>query len=131
MIDRSVVLNKLAAAVSPSRMDHCLGVETMALQLADRFAVRQDLVTPAALLHDLCRECSPDSLLKLAAKFDIVIDEIQALEPLLLHGLVASRIAEAELGIADPSILEAIAFHITGGPGLSPLALLIFIADFI
>lgn len=131
MIDRSAILTKLAATVSPTRMNHCLGVEEIALQLADRFEVAIDFVTPAALLHDLCREYRPDLLLKLAGKFDIVIDDVQAAEPLLLHGLVASQIARRELGIVDPDILEAIAYHITGGPGLAPLAHLIFIADFI
>lgn len=99
--------------------------------MASRFGVDPQEASSAALLHDLCREYSPDLLLKLAAKFDIVIDSVQAAEPLLLHGLVASRLAEDELNVKNPDVLEAIAFHITGGPDISSLARLIFIADFI
>ena len=130
-MQRDQILKVLSQNVSAPRLAHCIRVEDTAWQLADRFQVFQELVTPAALLHDLCREYSIDSLLQLAGNFGIVIDEIERHEPLLLHGIVAARIVQTELGIAHPDVLEAISFHITGAPGISPLARLIFVADFI
>lgn len=130
-MERNEILNVLRSRVSSARFEHCLGVEAIALQLASRFGVAAQKVSPAALLHDLCREYAPDFLLKLAGKFDIVIDNIELAEPVLLHGPVASALVRDELQIGDPEILEAIAFHITGGPGLNPLAQLVFVADLI
>ena len=128
---RTEILNFLSNHVSKPRLEHCLRVEETALTFAPRFNVNPDLVVPAALLHDLCREYKPDLLLKLAINFGIVIDDIEYEEPLLLHGFVAASLAREELKILEPTVLEAISFHITGAAGVSSLAKLIFIADFI
>jgi predicted HD superfamily hydrolase involved in NAD metabolism len=106
-------------------------VESVALELADRFQTPSEIVSPAALLHDLCREYSREKLLKLAADFGIVVNDIERAEPLLLHGSIAAAIAEKNLGINNSLVLEAVRFHITGAPNMAPLAKLIFIADFI
>jgi predicted HD superfamily hydrolase involved in NAD metabolism len=130
-MDRAEIIQYLSSNVSLPRLEHCIRVEETALELAPRFNVAPALVTPAALLHDLCREYKPDSLLKLAINFGIVIDDIERSEPLLLHGFVAAAMVEERFRETEPSVLEAISFHITGAPGVSSLARLIFIADFI
>jgi predicted HD superfamily hydrolase involved in NAD metabolism len=129
--DRNKLVEYLKRHVSSARLLHCLGVEEVALKLASKFNVSVEMVRPAALLHDLCREYNPELLLKLAANFGIVIDDIEKAEPLLLHGSVAAAIVRNDLRIDCPEIMEAISFHITGAPGLSDLAKLIFTADFI
>lgn len=129
--DRSSILEYLSRHVSKARLTHCLGVEEIALKLASRFDVLPEMVSPAALLHDLCREYNPELLLKLAANFGIVIDDIEKEEPLLLHGAVAAAQVREDLGIIQPEILEAIQYHITGAANITALTQLIFIADFI
>ncbi len=129
--NRNDIISYLREHVSETRFQHCLGVEEIGLQLAPRFNLPQELIPPAALLHDLCREYDPELLLKLAGNFGIVIDDIEKAEPLLLHGAVAAATVRKELGIEHPEILEAITFHITGAPNIAALAKLIFIADFI
>jgi predicted HD superfamily hydrolase involved in NAD metabolism len=128
---RDQIIHILSQHVSERRLAHCIRVEETALGLASQFGVERDLVTPAALLHDLCREYTEDLLLKLATNFGIVIDDIEKTEPILLHGSVAAAIARTELKITEPQILEAITLHITGGPGVSTLTKLIYISDFI
>jgi predicted HD superfamily hydrolase involved in NAD metabolism len=123
------ILEILRSRVSEGRLRHCLGVETVALQLAERFGAPLELVPAAALFHDVCREEPPDLLLKLASKFGIVIDDIERDEPLLLHGAVGAALIREEFGLTEPDLLEAVTFHITGAPRLSPLARLIFVAD--
>ncbi len=130
-MNRDQIIQVLSQRVSEKRLAHCIRVEETALKLADRFEVEKDLVSPAALLHDLCREYSEDLLLKLAINFGIVIDDIEKREPILIHGSVAAAVARTELGIDDPQILEAITLHITGGPRVSHLTKLIYISDFI
>lgn len=129
--ERNEIIAFLKHHVSLERLSHCERVEMAALQLAGKFGVDPSAVTAAALLHDVCREYSPDLLLQLASKFDILVDDIQRVEPLLLHGSVGAALVETELGIRDEAILEAIRFHITGAAGIGPLAQLIYVADFI
>jgi predicted HD superfamily hydrolase involved in NAD metabolism len=130
-MERDQILQILSSRVSERRLRHCLGVETIALQLAVRFGAPPQQVAAAALFHDLCREYSADSLLQLADKFDIVIDDIERAEPLLLHGAVAAALLRREWGLNEPEVLEAITYHITGAAGIAPLARLIFVADLI
>lgn len=130
-MQRIEIVNLLNETLSKPRFDHCLRVESIALELADHFQTSSQIVSPAALLHDLCREYSRQKLLKLAADFDIVVDDIEKAEPLLLHGPIAAVIAEKNFGIDDNLVLEAVRFHITGAPNMTSLAKLIFIADFI
>jgi predicted HD superfamily hydrolase involved in NAD metabolism len=130
-MERTEVLHILSSQVSGRRLRHCLGVEAIALQLADRFGAPSELVPAAALFHDLCREYSADSLLQLADKFGIVRDDIERQEPLLLHGAVAAALLQRQWGLTEPEVLEAVIFHITGAAGLSPLARLVFVADLI
>ncbi|NLW48343.1 MAG: HD domain-containing protein [Firmicutes bacterium] len=130
-MQRTEIINLLSKTLSKPRFDHCLSVESMALELADHFHISSEILSPAALLHDLCREYSREKLLKLAAGFDIVVDDIEKAEPLLLHGSIAAAIAEKNLNINNSLVLEAVRFHITGAPNMAPLAKLIFIADFI
>jgi predicted HD superfamily hydrolase involved in NAD metabolism len=130
-MERTEILQILSSQVSERRLRHCLGVESIALQLAERFGAPAHLVAAAALFHDLCREYPADSLLKLADKFDIVIDDIEQAEPMLLHGVVAAALLRRQWGLTDPEVLEAISFHITGTAGMGPLARLIFVADLI
>jgi predicted HD superfamily hydrolase involved in NAD metabolism len=128
-MERHQILEILRPRVSEGRLRHCLGVETIALQLAERFGAPPEWVPAAALLHDVCREEPPDLLLKLASKFDIVIDDIERAEPLLLHGAVGAALLREEWGFTEPTVLEAVTYHITGAPRLSPLAKLVFVAD--
>lgn len=122
--NRAAILEYLSRHVSSVRLTHCLGVEAIALQLAAKFKVLPEMVSPAALLHDLCREYKPELLLKLAANFGIVIDDIEKAKPLLLHGPVAAAMVQSDLGIGDDDIPEAIRYHITGtsnGDGLDSI----------
>ncbi|HBF36908.1 MAG TPA: phosphohydrolase [Firmicutes bacterium] len=130
-MDRVQIIDTLSKHVSEKRLAHCIRVEETAIMLAARFGVETKLVTQAALLHDLCREYAEDLLLKLAINFGIVINDIEQNEPILLHGSVAAAIAQNELGIHQPEVLEAITFHITGAPKVSNLTKLIYISDFI
>lgn len=128
---RTEIIPVLQSRLSRPRLEHSIRVEETALKLAERYELPVDLVSQAALFHDLCREMEPDLLLKLAGNFGIVIDDIENTEPLLLHGAVAAILIQTEFGIVDSRIIEAVNCHITGAPGISGIARLIFVADFI
>jgi HD superfamily phosphohydrolase YqeK len=50
---------------------------------------------------------------------------------MLLHGRAAAVALRQNLGIRDPEILEAVACHVTGCPGMGLLAKIVFAADFL
>ncbi len=117
--------------LSGARWTHTLGVAETAGRLAVRHGVDPEAAGLAGLLHDCAREMPPAALLRLASEYDMSVDEIEAREPLLLHGKVGAALAKDCFAIEDPDILAAIASHITGEPGMGLLQQLIFLADFI
>ena len=46
-----------------------------------------------------------------------------------MHSLVGAWVARNEYGMADPEVLDAIAYHNTGHPGMSRLAMCVCLAD--
>jgi predicted HD superfamily hydrolase involved in NAD metabolism len=127
----ATLLNYLQSHMSEKRLRHSERVAETAAQLSGKFGVDPDHARQAGLLHDICREYAPDLLLQLADKFDILVDDIEMAEPLLLHGRVGAALISFDLSVNEPEILEAISYHITGGPAIGKLAQLIFVADFV
>ncbi|AFY37149.1 metal dependent phosphohydrolase [[Leptolyngbya] sp. PCC 7376] len=127
--ERQQAIAWLDKNVSEHRVQHILGVETMAGELAEIHGVKQQQAKIAGLLHDLAKFFPPQKLLDLAADAAIAIDDICAQVPHLLHADVSAVVAKKEFGITDPEILEAIALHTLGGAEMSDLSCIIFIAD--
>jgi nicotinate-nucleotide adenylyltransferase len=84
----------------------------------------------AGLLHDIGRERPQDELIRLAGE-EYAISEEEYRRPRMLHGKAGSVIVKNEFGIRDSEILEAVAYHVTGNPGMGPLAVIVFIADYL
>lgn len=121
----------VAASLPPARWRHTLAVAETAAALAKRHGGDPSAARLAGLLHDYARELPPAELMQMAVRFGLDIDPVEAREPLLLHGKVAAALARERFGLTDPSLLAALALHITGAPGMSLLAKLVFLADFI
>ncbi len=122
---RKIVSQKL----SHHRMQHTLGVEMTAMQLARLYGVAEDKACTAALLHDYAKQLPSDQLLRKAEKYGLEIGSFERVHPDLLHGPVAAKMAQEEFDIQDPEILEAIACHTTGKVGMGTLAQIIYLAD--
>lgn len=122
----------LAARLTPDRLAHVFGVEGLAVILALHHGVDADKVLLAAVLHDYCKAEDKSRLL---AAIDSGTDFPATAEdrehPAMWHGLAATAAARAQFGISDPEILEAIAWHTTGRPGLGPVGLVLYVADFL
>lgn len=121
----------VAASLSPARWRHTEAVAETAAALAVKHGADPSAAGLAGLLHDYARELPAAELMALAMRYDLDADPIEAREPLLLHGKVAAALARERFGLTDPALLAAIALHITGAPGMSLLAKLVFLADFI
>jgi predicted HD superfamily hydrolase involved in NAD metabolism len=126
---REKVLAWLSENVPPKRIQHILGVEQMAIELAGHYQLDTDTAAQAGLMHDLAKYFKPQRLLELARAEGLPIDEVDIAAPHLLHADVSAIVARDEFGITDPEILHAIADHTLGRPEMSPMSCIIFLAD--
>ena len=122
---------KLRKELDEDRYRHTLGVMYTGAALAMRYGIDLMQAQTAGLLHD-CAKCIPnDKKLKLCEKYEIPISETELAAPFLLHAKLGAYMAEEKYGISDRQILEAVRWHTTGKPDMSPLEQIIFIADYI
>ncbi len=122
----------LRKLLTPARFRHSLHTAELALRLAPAAGVPQQKAALAALLHDCARDLSPEALRRRclkraprAAQPFLLLKEA----PVLAHAWAGAALAAEEFGVKDPEILEAIALHATGAPGMGPLARLIYVSD--
>ena len=128
-IDREQVLAWLAANVPPSRIKHILGVEQMAIDLAIHYQVDKQQAAIAGLLHDLAKYFKPQKLLEMAQIAGVEIDPISAANPHLLHADVSAILARDTFKVTDIEVLDAIANHTLGRPGMNELSCIVYLAD--
>jgi predicted HD superfamily hydrolase involved in NAD metabolism len=126
---REQILAWLADRVPAKRVQHILGVEQMARELALHHQLDVEKAAQAGLMHDLAKYFKPQLLLQMAEAEGLPIDEVDVAAPHLLHADVSAIVARDEFGITDPEILQAIADHTLGRAGMSPLSCIVFLAD--
>jgi predicted HD superfamily hydrolase involved in NAD metabolism len=126
---REQILAWLADNVPAKRIQHILGVEEMAIELARHYHLDVDKAAQAGLMHDLAKYFKPSRLLEMAQREGLPLDEVDIAAPHLLHADVSAIVARDEFGIIDLEILHAIADHTLGRPGMGALSCIVFLAD--
>ena len=122
-------IDSLFVSLKPRRFAHSLSVADESRRLALLHGVDSLKAEQAGILHD-CAKCLPLSeLQRLAREHGLVRDPSFADSGALLHAPVGARVARDRYGMADPEVLEAIALHTTGAPGMSRLAMCVCLAD--
>lgn len=112
----------LQKTLSSKRYEHCLGTEKAAIKLADKFGVSKEICSIAGLSHDICREMEGKELKKITSRDHET--------PVLLHGEAGSIILREKFRVADPQILNAVKYHISGSKDLDIVGKIIFAADY-
>ena len=108
---------------------HIYRARDVALELASDHGVDFQQTELAMLAHDVMRATSGGKLLKLAEQDGLPVNAVDRRLPILLHGPVGAESVRRENGVVDEDILDAVRWHSTGHPCLSPLGKLVFIAD--
>ncbi|WP_017316925.1 bis(5'-nucleosyl)-tetraphosphatase (symmetrical) YqeK [Mastigocladopsis repens] len=126
---REKVLAWLAENVPSSRVNHILRVEQMAVDLAVHYNVDRGKAAMAGLMHDLAKYFKPQKLLLMARQEGLEIDEVIEANPHLLHADVSAIVARDSFGVNDEEVLQAIANHTLGRPGMSLTSCIVFLAD--
>ncbi|MGD1920362.1 MAG: bis(5'-nucleosyl)-tetraphosphatase (symmetrical) YqeK [Pleurocapsa sp.] len=126
---RHRVISWLEKNVSQHRLQHILGVEQTCIDLARCHQLNEKKAAKAGLMHDLAKFFPPKKLLKIAKEAKLEVDEICLKSPHLIHADISAVVAQQEFGVKDPKILDAIANHTLGIPGMGKLSCVVFVAD--
>ncbi len=122
---------KLKKYIDDERYLHTEGVRFMSSALA--MAHGADLVKAetAGLLHDSAKGIPDLKKIKLCEKNNIPMTAVERENPFLLHAKLGAYIAEEKYDVHEADILDAIRYHTTGRPAMTPLEEIVFIADYI
>jgi predicted HD superfamily hydrolase involved in NAD metabolism len=119
----------LEETLSPERLAHCRSTARLSARLCRRYGLDPEKGTLAGLAHDLAREMPAGEVRELAMRDSEGLSLLEESYPVLLHGRAAAVVLRERLGVEDPEILAAVACHVTGRPGMSLLARILFVAD--
>ena len=108
---------------------HIFRVRDVGLDLAARHGIDEERAELAILGHDVARAAKKKEILHQANRFGLSVVDIERRAPVMLHGPVGAELLRHEDGLDDDEILDAVRYHTTGHPRLTPLGLLVFIAD--
>ncbi len=123
-------IEKLFQALAPRRFTHSVSVAHTARRLARIHGIDMRQAEEGGLLHD-CAKCLPlREMQRIALQHSLTDDEYILESSALMHSLVGAWVARNDYGMADPEVLDAIAYHNTGHPGMSRLAMCVCLADF-
>ena len=123
---------ELEARVSPKRFAHCLGVSKACVQLAQAYGVDEKKAKLAGLLHDWDKGMNDDEARARVHELhmeDEVDPWVVEHMPRVLHGYTAARALARDFPEVPDDILQAIDRHTTAAEDMSPLDMVLYIAD--
>ncbi len=113
----------------PRRYRHSLGVARTASELANVYGVDSFLAEAAGLVHDWDKVLDDAELLTRAAQYKIRIAGSPTLSTPLLHGPVAAVELPHIFPELPQEVWQAVARHTVGATDMTPLDMVVFIAD--
>lgn len=108
---------------------HSLGVAKTATELAKTYQVDAYLAAAAGLLHDWDKVLPDEELVSRAIRYRIEVAGSPALAAPLLHGPVAARELPELFRELPGEVFQAIARHTVGAVDMTPLDMVVFVAD--
>ena len=121
----------LKSHLSPMRYEHSVSTAETCRSLASQSGFDEKLAFFTGLVHDIAREYSKEELVEWAALDGKPIRELDLGSPVLLHGRAGAMVLKKEFGIDDQDVLDALSAHTTGTSGMTTLAKILFVADYI
>ena len=115
--------------VTKKRLDHIERVAKTAKKYAKKLKLDFYKAELAGWLHDCAKEMTNQQLLRFAKKKRIKMDEVDFVNPHVLHARVGAVIAKEKFGIKDPDVLGGIRCHTLAEPDMSKLVMLAYLAD--
>ena len=119
----------VVSLLKPSRVAHVLGCRDVAMQLAKRWGADETEAARAALLHDITKVFDGPLQLTLARSYGMILDDFSARDAKTIHALTGSWVAQRIFG-ENKAVVDAVASHTTGKPGMNVLETIICVADY-
>lgn len=128
-----VLDKRLGEFLSAERAAHSRRVAELAATLCAREGLGASRGRAAGLAHDMCKEMSRKSQRELAALFTGAAPVDSASSALMadkvVHGPAAAALLARDFSVNDRELLDAVALHTLGKPGMGDLAAVIYCAD--
>ncbi len=116
--------------VKAKRIQHILGTEVTAVELAKRWGADVDLCRRAAILHDCTKYWTLEEHLSCCEKYGVELDEMERRAEKLLHAKTGACIAREVYG-QPQAVYDAIFYHTTGKADMTLLEKILYLADYI
>ncbi|GEN31037.1 putative HD superfamily hydrolase involved in NAD metabolism [Cerasibacillus quisquiliarum] len=129
-MNRAEALSLVKPHLTEKRYEHTIRVLNTALTLAERYGVSKKQTELAAIFHDYAKY-RPLKELKHWIETTYLPKDLLQFHHELWHGPVGSILIEFEHGIKDEEVKTAIYYHTTGRKDMTPIELIIYVADYI
>jgi predicted HD superfamily hydrolase involved in NAD metabolism len=120
---------RLDELLSPGRAAHSRRVASLAASICFREGIDPERGRVAGLAHDLCKEMPKKAQRELAAAYPGAVEGSALMADKIVHGPAAAALLARDYGVGDGDILEAVALHTVGRPGMSGLSIVLYCAD--
>jgi len=129
-MDQNKALSIVKKQITEKRYIHTLGVMETAIQLAEKYGADTKKAETSAIFHDYAKFRPLNEMRQIIVEqqFD---PRLLQFNPELWHAPVGAYLVQAEVGITDPEILDAIRYHTSGRIGMKLLDKIIYLADYI
>ena len=117
------------AHVKEKRYQHSVRVAEMCARMCRQYGMDARKGYLAGIGHDMCKDCSDEEMIELAARDGNQITVFERKKPALLHGRAAAVMLHDKFKVYDPEILESVANHTSGIIGMCDLTKCLFLAD--
>lgn len=113
----------------PATWRHVQAVAQECVKLANRFGLDAGQCYMAGILHDISAVMPAAEMLRYAQAHDMPLDDAEINHPFLLHQRLSALVARDCFGVADETVLDAIACHTTLWANASGVDMTLFLAD--
>ena len=123
---------ELEKRVSAKRFNHSLGVSDTCVQLAKQYGIDAKKARLAGLLHDWDKGMDDDQARARVRELgmeDEIDPRVVEQMPATLHGITAARALAGEFPQIPADVLQAISRHTTAALDMTPLDMVLYIAD--
>jgi predicted HD superfamily hydrolase involved in NAD metabolism len=120
----------LRELLSPERFSHSLGTASTCAALAKKYRAGVKTAALAGLLHDCAKDLSTAEEARYIRKYSVKMDPVSKKIKPLWHCFLGPFVAMEKFGVRDKKILDAIANHTAGKPGMDVISKIVYVADF-
>ncbi|MBP3896096.1 MAG: bis(5'-nucleosyl)-tetraphosphatase (symmetrical) YqeK [Mogibacterium sp.] len=125
--DRDRLEAFMKAELNEKRYIHSLGVEEMAVHLAEIHGADVEKARFAGRYHDIAKCFTTERMNEYVLRYSLGDEYID--NPALAHSKVAAAILCNEYGVQDEDLLNAVKSHTTGRAEMSLLEEIVYVAD--